>query len=225
MNTNTNNYIHYLEDNIYRVISINVNIDNIDQIVEKDIYSSHVLEPKSAKFQKYYFSTVNNEQYYYSSSEFFRVFKKQYSLQGIDNSFLDQLEHDKWEILNLIHTDKLSDLYFNVFRKAKVKYKATYKEKDLASFFTKLVHTFRPSDYCALDNPIKEYFKLSKESFFISFFIISSAYKNWASNNNKLLGEIKDKLKLFDKFEVIKQDKLTDLKLLDLIFWSKANRK
>jgi len=144
----------------------------------RDLYESHILEYRSAKFQEFYFSSVGNENLYLKSVVFYRQFKKQYSLQGIDNNYLDYLEVNKIEILNFIISDRLSELYFNFFHKAKVKYRADYKEKNLGSFFAKLVHTFRPDEYCALDNPIKEYFKLSKESFYVSFFIINHAYKN-----------------------------------------------
>jgi len=224
MNTNIDKYIVNLEENIYDNISHIVKEDSIDQIVMRDLYESHVLEYRSAKFQEFYFRTIKNENLYLKSVDFYRQFKKQYALQGIDNNYLDNLEVNKREILNLIISDRLSELYFNFFHKAKVKYRADYKEKNLGSFFAKLVHTFRPDEYCALDNPIKDYFKLSKESFYVSFFIISHAYKKWGANNNKIIGTIKNELKLLDKREVIKQDKLTNLKLLDLIFWSRANR-
>jgi hypothetical protein len=224
MNTNIDKYIVNLEENIYDIISHTFKEDGIDQIVKRDLYESHVLENRSAKFQEFYFSTIKNENLYLTSVDFYRQFKKQYSLQGIDNNYLDNLEVNKREILNLIISDRLSELYFSFFHKAKVKYRADYKEKSLGSFFAKLVHTFRPDEYCALDNPIKEYFKLSKESFYVSFFIISHAYKKWGVNNNKIIGTIKNELRFLDKKEVIKQDKLTDLKLLDLIFWSRANR-
>ena len=86
------------------------------------------------------------------------------------------------------------------------------------------MHTFRPEYYCALDNPIKNYFKL-KKSFFLSFIIISDVYKKWSKENENILSEIRRRFEQADKEKIIKQDKFTDLKLLDLIFWSKSNRK
>ncbi len=147
-----------------------------------------------------------------------------YSLQGIDNNFLDKLEILKKEILNNICNDNLAQLYFDTFNKAEIKHGVGIIEKDLGSFFAKLVHTFRPEEYCALDNPIKNFFGLKKESFFISFFIISSEYKHWATDNNQIIKTLKVEFKKADKIGVLKHDKLTDMKLLDLIFWSKANR-
>lgn len=74
-------------------------------------------------------------------------------------------------------------------------------------------------------NPIKNYLCLSKESFVLSFFIINKEYKIWTENNQEILNEIRIKFELLDKNKIINHKLLTDLKLLDLIFWSKANRK
>ena len=221
---NIQTYFEKLKQSVYDKISFEINEMTINDVVMTDLVKSHIFEPKSASFQNYYFKTLNNEEYYYEN-QFFREFKMKYSLQGIDNKFLDELEKRKKNILNDIRKESLAQLYFDNFNKAKIKHGDKIIEKNLGSFFSKLVHTFLPNDYCALDNPIKNYFELGNESFFISFFIISSVYKQWASDNKILIQEIKHKLKQADKQEIIKHEQLTDLKLLDLIFWSKANRK
>ena len=222
---NINSYITKLERIVYVKISEEINEKTIDRIVDEDIYNSHIKNKKSADFQNYYFKTLKNETNFLGSSNFFREFKMQYALQGIDNNYLDKLEENKKEILKLIREESLAQLYFETFYKARIKHKDSFKEKDLGSFFAKLVHTFLPEKYCALDNPIKEYFGLSKESFFVSFIIISKEYVNWGNNNQKIIDAIKVKLRIVDNNETIKQKKLTNLKLLDLIFWSKANEK
>ncbi len=147
-----------------------------------------------------------------------------YALQGIDNEFLERLEKKKEKMLSQIYNNDLSQLYFSTFNKARIKHGNGFKEKNLGSFFTKFVHTFQPNTYCALDNPIKEYFGLKNESFFISFLIISAAYKKWVTENRKIILSIREQFKKSDKQQIINHKKLTDLKLLDLIFWSKANR-
>ena len=185
---------------------------------------SHLKEEKSKKIQIYYFRIIKNEVEYLQTNDFFKKFKREYSLQGIDNGFLNNLELNKKEILENIKSDKLTVLYFSTFCKASIKHGENFVEKDLGSFFAKLVHTFRPEYYCALDNPIKNYFKL-KKSFFLSFIIISDVYKKWSKENENILSEIRRRFEQADKEKIIKQDKLTDLKLLDLIFWSKSNRK
>ena len=225
MNDNARNYISNFQQSVYDRITLDINEKTIDETVKFDLVKSHLDDTDSANFQNYYFLILDNEKLYYSSTDFFRQFKKMYSLQGVDNNNLDDLERHKKEILENIRSEKLAQLYFERFNKVKIKHGKGFKEKDLGSFFAKLVHTFRPNEYCALDNPIKNYFGLKKESFFISFFIISFVYKHWATDNNKLLKTIRKELQLADKKDILQHNKLTDMKLLDLIFWSKANRK
>jgi hypothetical protein len=134
------------------------------------------------------------------------------------------LESRKKEILGLIRSDQLTQLYFETFKKAAIKHGAISREKDLGSFFAKIVHTFRPFDYCALHNPIKSFFKLKRESFFIAFWTISQQYVQWSNNHKELIREIRDNFKRLDYDGIINHDLLTDMKLLDLIFWTKANR-
>jgi hypothetical protein len=225
MNDNEQKYISTLKQKVYDRISADINEKTIDEVVKTDLVKSHIDDKSSAGFQDYYFLTLNNEKLYNNSTNFFRQFKKWYSLQGIDNNYLNKLEADKKEILKNIRADKLAHLYFETFNKAIIKHGKGNKEKDLGSFFAKLVHTFQPDEYCALDNPIKNYFGLKKESFFISFFIISVEYKHWATNNKRLLKVIREKFQQEDSKGILQHEKITDLKLLDLIFWSKANRK
>ena len=223
MNENELAYINRLRKDVYAKISDYVNDTTVDKIVMNDLVKAHIENKVSASFQNYYFATLNNEEQYFKSTDFFRQFKSQYSLQGIDNKYLDRLESNKYEILEAIH-DNLVQLYFDFFNKAEIKHGNGFKEKDLGSFFAKLVHTFRPDEFCALDNPIKNYFGLKKESFFISFIIISDEYKHWATENQQTILTIKEKFRLADKSRTLNHDLLTDLKLLDLIFWTKANK-
>ncbi len=223
MNDNEKKYISRLKQTVYKQISVDINDKSVDDIVKTDLVKWYIDDKVSVGFQHYYFSTLDNEKHYFSSTDFFRQFKKQYSLQGIDNNYLDKLEGQKKEILKKIQEDNLVQLYFDTFNKAVIKHGKNSREKDLGSFFAKLVHTFRPNEYCALDNPIKDYLGLRKESFLISFFIVSVAYKHWATDNKKLIEIIRQQFKQADSNEIFQHDKITDLKLLDLIFWRKAN--
>ncbi len=224
MSNNEEKYISKLKQIVYDHISADIKEKAVDKIVKIDLVNSHIEDKASAGFQDYYFLILNNEKLYNYSNDFFRQFKKRYSLQGIDNNYLDKLERHKKGILHKIREDKLAQLYFDIFHKVVIKHGKGSREKDLGSFFAKLVHTFRPDEYCALDNPIKNYFGLKKESFFISFIIISAAYKQWAQDNKKLIDIVREKFIQADKNGAIQHDRITDLKLLDLIFWSKANR-
>jgi hypothetical protein len=203
-------------------ISVDINPVTVDRVVRVNLL--HQLTDKgSIRFLEYYFKTLENEDYFLTMPTFFREFKYRYSLQGIDNYYLDRLESSKKDIIQLIHNDKLADLYFDYFAKAMLKHGTSTVTRDLGSFFAKFVHTFKPGDYCALDNPIRNYFGLQRESFFVAFSIISSAYKVWASENQAVVKEIREKFHLIDSKGMVKHDRVTDLKLLDMIYWSKAN--
>ncbi len=95
--------------------------------------------------------------------------------------------------------------------------------KTLASFLAKFAHTFSPDRYCALDNPIKNYLGLRREGFYVAFIIISQAYKEWVAENPYLMQQIRMEFEN-SKIEKSFGDKITDLKLLDLIFWYQANK-
>ena len=215
-------YINYLKESVQKQIANEIDNSKIDSIVALYL-NRYFQKSKSRNFQLYYFKTLNNSDSFHGEQNFFREFKRQYSLQGIDNEFLDKLESEKVEILNCIRQNDLAKLYLEKFRYAKLKHRGNIRITDLSSFFAKIVHTFNPENYCALDNPIKNYFKLDKESFYLSFLVISSEYKNWAIQNQNTIKLLKSKIETLDTDKVIDLNKLTDLKLLDLIFWSKAN--
>lgn len=221
---NIDNYIDSLENKVYEKISNDIIENSLERIVNKYL-GFHFSDYRSSAFQRFYFNTINNEAFFLSTPNFFSQFKYQYALQGIDKSFLLKLEDNKSRILQLIRDDDLATLYFEYFFKTKLKHGDKFIEKDLGSFFAKLVHTFNPARYCALDNPVKNYFGLVKESFFVAFHIISKAYYTWGKNNKEIFEQIKTMLGQIDKENLIEQEKLTGLKLLDLIYWTKANIK
>jgi len=224
MSTLFENYGQLLVLDIKEQISEELEPNKIHDIVNKHLYNSHIINFKSAKFQQYYFSIVNNVDTYLNEP-FFKKFRTQYSLQGIDLRFLESLEADKKEILKYILEDQLEELYISKFKKVELKRKDSFIISEQGSFFSKLVHIFRPYEYCALDRPIKKYFGLEKESYFISFLAISRAYKNWANEHTETVTQIKNIFKVIDVNRVMDFNKISDLKLLDLIFWSKANNK
>lgn len=214
-------YVNYLKKAVCTQISEELHLSKIDEVVHHFL-ARHLVEPKLVKFQQYYFQTIDDKEFYLNNN-FFKQFKFQYSLQGIDNDFLNRLEESKPYLLDLITNDEIEKLYLDNFRKAELKRKEKVQYSDLASFFAKFVHTFNPHKYCALDNPIRNHFKLGKESFYLSFLIISSQYKKWCEENQPIVEVIKSELKSIDSKEIIDFERLTDLKLLDMIFWSKAN--
>lgn len=203
-------------------LSDDMNSKSIDKVINKDLHF-HLSDRNSKRFQSYYFKILCNKEFFLNENNFFLEFKRQYGLQGIDNNFLNnKLENNKMTILTLINEEKLADLYFGYFACALIKFGNTTKPRDLSSFFTKLVHTFEPGEYCALDNPIKNLLGLQRESFYIAFKLISTAYKEWAADNQKTLISIREGFKNIDREHIMYHDKITDLKLIDLIYWTKA---
>jgi len=203
-------------------ISNNLNEATLTSIVNDDL-RFHLNDKASSNFQRFYFKSIDNYDYYYNSNDFFKQFKYYYALQGITNKYLQFLEINKNEIFKLIKKNELSQLYFKYFAEAKIEQKNGIVIKNLGSFFVKLVHTFQPDKYCVLDNPIKNYFGLRNESFFVAFLVISESYNKWIKNNKSLINKIRENLQEIDSNKIFDFNKLTDLKILDLIFWKKAN--
>lgn len=214
-------YVNVRKEKIKQDISLLLNHDSTVLVAQKAFLFYFGENPKP--FQQYYIQTIANRDNYLSSTDFFRVFKQKYSLQGIDNNFLDMLEKEKEIILKHIDNSDIPTLYFGFFASAPIQHGSKTVNKDLGSFFAKLVHTFCPDKYCALDNPIKNYFGLNKESFYVAFIIVSQAYEEWARENPILMQKIRNE---FEKNSVAKtySAKMTNLKLLDMIFWYQANK-
>lgn len=211
-------YLNGLHIYVERKVEVAL-LGNVNQSLLK-----HLDNSKSKKFHQYYFKTLANREYFITEKAFFKEFRPKYSLQGIDNDFLDSIEGRKGEILEYLDKGEIARLYFEIFYKARIKSGDKVKEKDLASFFTKLVHTLKPHEYCALDNPIRKYFDLKKESFFVGFILISSAYKKWAAKHAQRINTIRQEFMNNDLESFFDHSRITDMKLMDLIFWAKANK-
>lgn len=217
-------YIQRKKEDVKTQIENDINFNTIESVV-LDAIKFNITDTRSKNFQKYYFTTIDDSENYLNDTKFFHNFKSKYALQGIDNDYLDSLEENKQAILGLLTDSKLIELYFAYFAKAKLKHRDKTVNVDLASFFAKLVHTFKPNEYCALDNPIKNYFGLEKESFYMAFMIISSEYKAWIIENPVMLKSIREQIRKIDAEKIIVQEKLTDMKIMDLLFWRIANKK
>jgi phage anti-repressor protein len=214
-------YLELSKENVKRKISSLLSRESVNRVVTAAC-SFHFNDIGSLEFQIYYRSTVGDRLKFLETADFFRTFKQKYSLQGIDGSYLDRLEREKEIILHLIERNELTKLYFNYFAEAEIIHGNRIVRKNLGSFFAKLAHTFNPDKYCALDNPIKDLFGLGKESFYIAFIIVSSAYREWAYENADIMNVIKNEFSQDNIAEPFKME-MTNLKLLDLIYWHQAN--
>lgn len=215
-------YVESCKQEVKSKISVLLTSTSTKQIAASAFKFHFSQNQSSSGFQEYYYSMVANRRDFLSSKDFFRTFKQKYSLQGIDTNYLDRLENEKKQILQLIDNSELAILYFRYFAKAQIQRGQQTIPKRLGSFFAKLVHTFKPDEYCALDNPIKKHFGLDGESFYIAFTIVSSAYKEWAVENPHLISQIRTELELTPRGKSY-SSKTSNLKLLDLIFWKQAN--
>lgn len=179
-----------------------------------DAFAFHFNDKRSYRFQEYYRNTINNRQHFFGSTDFFRTFKSQYSLQGIDGSYLDHLETRKQYILDLIDNGKLYQVYCEFFKSAEM----NRGKRELGSFFTKLAHTFQPEKFCAVDKYIRDYFCLGKESFYISFLVLNRAYQEWSNENPVVMEQIRQSIWKNNNFSKMFPWGVSDIKLMDMIF-------
>jgi hypothetical protein len=214
-------YLEQSKENIKRKISSLLSRQSVNRVVTAAC-NFHFNNIGSLGFQIYYRSTVGDRDKFLETADYFRTFKQKYSLQGIDGAYLDRLEREKEIILRLIERNELPKLYFTHFAEAEIIHGNRIVRKNLGSFFAKLTHTFNPDKYCALDNPIKDLLGLGKESFYIAFIIISNAYREWAYENADIMNVIRYEFSRDNIAEPFKI-KMTNLKLLDLIYWHQAN--
>lgn len=197
-----------------------------DDVLPKAVFEAALQNLASLKFQKYYMRILKNVEHYKESEHFFKEFKQQYSLQYVDNDYLGRLEENKDAILKgiLANAESRAAVYFRYFKEAKLKHGDRLKTSEQGSFFSKLVHTFIPDQYCALDNPIKKFFGLEKETFYSSFLAVSQAYREYAEENPDVLQRLRYLLSKADTNNEIHLETCSDLKILDLVFWVMANK-
>jgi hypothetical protein len=220
MDTTLKSYIDKLVEIIYKKINKYFSENKDDHKLIQEHFTFLIDDPFDKRkhfkhFQEYYFQTLENQ-----DKLFFKEFRKHYSLLGVDMKYINKLEKSKSEILKLIQEGKLSKLYYDFF--------AT-DDKHFGSFFTKIIHTFNPKNYCPIDNQIKNYFKLERESYFVTLLVVSEAFKIWSSKNRQRMDSLKTILINYikDNMKDIKSknlnNKITDMKLLNIIIWSVAN--
>ena len=222
MQTEILSHAERLKQNASRKITEALGADVIETAAGH-AFEFHFSDRKSLAFQKYYRGITCNREAYLKTTGFFREFRSQYSLLGIDIDCLERYEKKKPAMLDLIEADQLAELYDRHFTDVEIKKGDGIVRKDLGSFFAKFVHTFRPDRYCALDNPIKTALGLGHESFYVATMVVSDTYTEWVRENSGLMQRIRAEL---DRNETGRaySSCMKDLKLLDLVFWHRANR-
>lgn len=215
-------YFHYLTNQVQLKIETELSINPIEHLAA-ETFTSRIDDLSSRQFHAFYLQYTRHPEAIHQEPQFFRLFKQRYSLQGIPNTTLDEWERDKPEIIRQL-MDNPFEGYLRFFHQRTFVFAESSREKSMTSFFTKLLHTLRPDEYSALDNPIRKLLGLKKESFFYSYCIINTAYQQFISNNSPFLQQLRHQLNDMDSAGVLEEPLLSSYKLLDMIFWWKANR-
>ncbi len=112
------------------------------------------------------------------------------------------------------------------------------KEKDIRNFFekyccrvrkessfcSKLFHSILPDEFPPVDNFIRKKFNLQKEEFIKSVLIIKRGYKLFTEENPDKIDQIR-KLLSKPKFDYLRINKLSDIRILDMYYWFKEKNK
>ena len=207
-------YEEFLIENVFEQVKNEKELKkSAKQIVDKH-YTERLSDGSNFRsFQKYYFEHLGN-------ITDFSKFKAAYSLQGNSKSDLEYLDSNKEKIKSLIVQGKLPEVYFSFFDNM------NDSKKSYGSFFTKVVHAYRPKEYSPIDTPMKVgYFdNLKNESYFTSMVVISAAFRKWADENRAKMEEMKKLLVAATPKEFgATVEKTTDIKVMNVIFWSIAN--
>ena len=89
-----NKYIDCLSNEVCKIISKNINLQNVEDLVNE--HFTNRLEGKAngtkfRNFHSYYFRTINNK-VEFQKPNFFSEFIQKYSLRGIDNTRIESFE-------------------------------------------------------------------------------------------------------------------------------------
>ena len=215
-------YIASKLQNMGNMLSSKINEHTLNDLCHVNL-KFHLTDRGSLKFQLYWQKLVFEHNYYDRKDDFFREFKQMYSLQGIDNDYLDFLEKNKQDIKTFFQNKDYFEIYKKYFSKAQIRRKNNTMGKELGSFYTKLLNSFDPNRFTALDNPIKNYFGFKSEGFFISYCIINEGYQQFIKTNKNLFVSMRNTFLQIDNQDKLKICSVPELKILDLIFWYEAN--
>lgn len=214
-------YFSSISTSITDKISNIINHGTINTLTQI-IFRNYIADKKFLKAHQFYLTFTGNINAIEKEQTFFRTFRSKYSLR-VAESYVDRLDNNKHLILNQITVNPLC-VYKTNFTNVPTNYKGRIIYKAQSSFFSKLMHTVNPDHYCALDNPIKnKIFELKTEGFFFSYCLINDVYTQWINSNLKLLTDLRNSVQQVDTANLLQMTELTNMKVLDMIFWYKAN--
>lgn len=232
--SNLSVYTEALTERVLKKIDKDLSKINIAELINKR-NSSDKAGKKFNAYMQFYFELMQDVNAHFIRDEFFSSFIHHYSLRGIDKKTIEALNRSKKEIQKLIENDELAKLFFMCFHEVNT----AGKTKSLGSFFTKLVHTFKPEEFTQIDIGLRKHFKLEHESYFISMIVVSAAFLRFSEGEPdtllKLQKHLSGILSEIDKFYSCKCHKgkrlveistaQKNLFTLNLIFWLKSTEK
>ena len=208
-----------------------INEDNIENIIQNNIVKAHLENKAMMRFHEYYFKVLQNKEYFLQTKNVFQEFGNKYGIKNFPKELYSQFDENKIDILPNIEYGNFDGLY-DVYRDFIISFHnfEFYSEKkhdilSIKSFYTKLVHTFIPKNYSMLDNNIICYFNTDSVDFFEAFACISRVYELWSEKNQDIIQRFREAIEKHDTKKVFPKDKITDLKILDMIFWVEAKKK
>jgi len=191
-------------------IQIEKDFNALNELELEQFFEKFKDDKRTFSFLEYYNKTALDKE-----KIDFGEFKRQWAIQGMTkevfNFFSDNFEKLKEEI------NKEKDI-----KKFFEKYCCTVRKE--ASFCSKLFHTILPDEFPPVDNPIKNKFHLQKEEFIKSVLIIKHGYKLFIAENSDKIKLIR-KLLSKPKFAYLRINELSDIRILDMYYWFKENRK
>jgi hypothetical protein len=194
-----------------KILSVKKQIEeDLKYIKEKELekfFESFQHYKRNESFIKYYNKTVLDKE-----KINFGEFKSQWGIQGMtkevysffDNNF-DRLKEE------IIIKKDIKDFFE----------KYCCKVREEAIFCTKLFHTFLPKEFPPIDNAIKKKFNLN-EKLIDAVLLIKEGYKSFINNNPAKIRIIR-KVLSNSKFERLRIDELSDIRILDMYYWFNEN--
>ena len=89
---NEEKYISILKKSVCDRISVDINNNTINLIIDTNLVKSHIEDRASSDFQVYYFKTIDNESLFLTSSDFSDILKNGMHFKGLTTIILTDLK-------------------------------------------------------------------------------------------------------------------------------------
>jgi hypothetical protein len=190
-------------------IQIERDFNTLNELELEKFFEKYIDDKGILSFLNYYNKTVLDKK-----KIDFGEFKRQWAIQGMTreviNFFNENFDRFKEEIKKERDIREFFEKNCCIVRKE-------------ASFCSKLFHTILPDEFPPVDNPIKKRFTLQKEEFIKSVLIIKRGYRLFLKENPAKINQIR-RLLSKPKFDRLRVNELSDIRILDMYYWFKENR-